>query len=159
MEQIIFVTDEDTKTPEEVAGVLSFQGSFTLKRSRAQELSWILKICWVWSSIWWVPSVCESPRFKSILWILVKKRLKSVFWWILECGFDFDTSCGRPCEVYYWCYYTEVLIALQGKCCQTILYQEISLNYPMQCLSCWLNVSHKDAAKLRKSCKKYCQRK
>ena len=33
MEQIIFVTDEDTKTPEEVAGVLSFQGSFTLKRS------------------------------------------------------------------------------------------------------------------------------
>ena len=34
MEQIIFVTDEHTKTPEEVAGVLSFQGSFTLKRSR-----------------------------------------------------------------------------------------------------------------------------
>lgn len=34
MEHIIFVTDEHTKTPEEVAGVLSFQGSFTLKRSR-----------------------------------------------------------------------------------------------------------------------------
>ena len=91
--------------------------------------------------------------------ILVKKRLKSVFWWILECGFDFDTSCDRPCEVYYWCYFTEVLIALQGKCCQTILCQEISLNYPIECLSCWFNVSHKDAAKLRKSCKKYCQRK
>ena len=158
MEQIIFVRGWRHQNTGRSCRCTQFSGVIHLE-TLAQELSWILKICWVWSSIWWVPSVCESPRFKSILWILVKKRLKSVFWWILECGFDFDTSCDRPCEVYYWCYYTEVLIALQGKCCQTILYQEISLNYPMQCLSCWLNVSHKDAAKLRKSCKKYCQRK
>ena len=65
-----------------------------------------------------------------------KETLEIRFWWIIECGFDFDTSVTGPGRYITHVTLTEVLIALQGKCCQTILCQEISLNYPMQCLSC-----------------------
>lgn len=55
-----------------------------------------------------------------------KETLEIRFWWILGCGFNFDTSCDRPWEVMDITL-TEVLIALQGKCCQTLLCQGISL--------------------------------
>ena len=98
--RLFLSADEDTKTPEEVAGVLSFQGSFTLKRSlrNYHEFS---------KSAGFRVRSDESLRSVNYLdsnpffFILVKKRLKSVFCWILECGFDFDTSCDRPCKVYY----------------------------------------------------------